>query len=282
MSRKVAFITGASRGIGAESAVALARAGFDVAITARTLAGGQEQDYGGRFVGLPGSLEATAAAVEQVGGSALCLQADILHVDSIVDAAKSALSHFGRMDLLFNNAIYQGAGVLADIVDVQPQQVKALFQGNVFTPLALVQALLPALESQKTSSIINMVSYAAFNAPPASATDGGWSFAYSASKAAFAKMVGSLQVEHADSGLRALNLEPGTVISEVMRAAGIDEAVLGRYKPCSPATIGGVVAWLANNTPSPDYQDTNCIRGPALAKHLNLLKAPSLLGDRYE
>ena len=127
-----------------------------------------------------------------------------------------------------------------------------------------------------------MVSYAAFNAPPASATDGGWSFAYSASKAAFAKMVGSLQVEHADSGLRALNLEPGTVISEVMRAAGIDEAVLGRYKPCSPATIGGVVAWLANNTPSPDYQDTNCIRGPALAKHLNLLKAPSLLGDRYE
>ena len=282
MSRKVAFITGASRGIGAESAVALAQAGFDVAITARTLSGGQQQDYGGELSVLPGSLEATAAAVERLGGRALCLQADILQPGTVVEAAAGALDYFGRMDLLFNNAIYQGAGVLSDLVDVQPDQVEAIFQGNVLTPLALVQALLPALESRQGSTIINMVSFAAFNAPPASATQGGWSFAYSASKAAFAKMVGSLEAEHAGSGLRAINLEPGTVISEVMRAAGLDEAVLGRYKPCTPATIGAVVAWLAENTPSSDFQDRNCVRGPALAKHLGFLKTPSLLGDHHE
>ncbi|MEP5570101.1 MAG: SDR family oxidoreductase [Halioglobus sp.] len=282
MSRRVAFITGASRGIGAESAVALAQAGFDVAITARTLSGGQQQDYGGNLAALPGSLEATAAAVERFGGRALCLQADILQANDIVESANAALEYFGRIDLLFNNAIYQGAGVLSDLVDVQPDQVKAMFQGNVLTPLALVQTLLPALKSQRESTIINMVSYAAFNAPPASATQGGWSFAYSASKAAFAKMVGSLRVEHADSGLRPINLEPGTVISEVMRAAGIDEVVVGRYKPCTPATIGAVVAWLADNNPSSEVQDDNCVRGPALAKHLGLLKAPSLLGESHE
>lgn len=282
MSRRVAFITGASRGIGAESAVALAQAGFDVAITARTLSGGQRQDYGGDLAALPGSLEATADAVESYGGRALCLQADILQADAMVEAANAALDYFGRMDLLFNNAIYQGAGVLSDLIDVNPEQVEAIFQGNVLTPLALVQAMLPALELQPESTIINMVSYAAFNAPPASATEGGWSFAYSASKAAFAKMVGSLRVERADTGLRAVNLEPGTVISEVMRAAGIDEAVLGRYKPCSPATIGAVVAWLADNSPPSDCQDENCIRGPALAKRLGLLQTPSLLGDRHE
>ena len=282
MSRKVAFITGASRGIGAESAVALARAGYDVAITARTLSRGQQQDYGGKFAALPGSLEATAAAVERAGGRALCLQADILDQASVVNASHAAVDHFGRMDLLFNNGIYQGAGVLSDLIDVLPEQVQNIYQGNVFTPLALVQAMLPALEAQPGSAIINMVSYAAFNNPPASATQGGWGFAYSSSKAAFARMVGSLKAEHSEHGLRALNLEPGTVISEVMRAAGIDEAVLGRYKPCSPATIAAVVAWLAQNEPPPDCQDKNSVRGPALAKHLDLLQVPSLLGANNE
>ena len=63
MSRRVAFVSGASRGIGAESAVALARAGFDVAITARTLDAGEAYDHVGKVAPLPGSLRATAAAV---------------------------------------------------------------------------------------------------------------------------------------------------------------------------------------------------------------------------
>ena len=63
MSRRVAFVSGASRGIGAESAVALARAGFDVAITARTLDAGEAYDHVGKVAPLPGSLRATAAAL---------------------------------------------------------------------------------------------------------------------------------------------------------------------------------------------------------------------------
>ena len=65
MHDKVAFITGASRGIGAESAVALAKAGYRVAITARTLTDGENHDHVGSSVALPGSLEATAKAVEK-------------------------------------------------------------------------------------------------------------------------------------------------------------------------------------------------------------------------
>lgn len=70
MSRQVAFITGASRGIGAETAVRLAQAGFDVAITARTLRAGETHDYAGQSTHLAGSLEATAAAVRDAGGVA--------------------------------------------------------------------------------------------------------------------------------------------------------------------------------------------------------------------
>ena len=94
MNRKTALITGASRGIGAESAVALARAGYDVAITARTLSEGEAYDHAGEITPLPGSLEATAAAVRREGGEALCLQVDILDQAATLTAANRALQHF--------------------------------------------------------------------------------------------------------------------------------------------------------------------------------------------
>ncbi len=277
MSKKVAFITGASRGIGAESAVALARAGFNVAITARTLAEGESHDHVGKAAPLPGSLEATAAAVRSAGGEALCLQADILDEASVVDAAQRAIAHFGRVDLLFNNAIYQGTGNQEPLLEVTRAQFDAIYQGNLFTPLALVKALLPGMLERQRGTIINMVSYTAFNNPPAPADKGGWGFAYPSSKAALGRMAGSLRVEHTDSGLRCFNLEPGTVVTEVMKAAGITAEVMKRFKPCTPAAIAAVVAWLAENEPPADWQPEEVLRGPAIVKQLKLLQAPSLL-----
>ena len=130
MSTKVALITGASRGIGAESAVALARLGYRVAITARTLAEGERHDHVGSDAPLPGSLEATAAAVERAGGEALCLRADILDEQSMVDAALQAQAHFGHIDLLFNNAVYQGEGNLASVLDVTREQLERIYQAE--------------------------------------------------------------------------------------------------------------------------------------------------------
>lgn len=276
-SGKVAFITGASRGIGAESAVALARAGYRVAITARTLADGEAHDHVGKTAPLPGSLEATAAAVERVGGEALCLRGDILEPDSLVAAAQAALAHFGHVDLLFNNAVYQGAGNIERLLDVTDEQLWAIYRANVFTPLALVRTLLPPMLKHGGGTILNMVSHTAFHNPPAPGDSGGWGFAYPSSKAALARMAGSLRVEHPDSGLRVYNLEPGTVITEVMRMAGIDESVLARFKPCTPAAIAGVVAWLAENDPLPEWQPEELLRAPSIARQLSLLQSPSLL-----
>ena len=104
MTQKVAFITGASRGIGAESAVALAKQGYKVAITARTLSDGESHDHVGKSTALPGSLEATAEAVAAAGGEALCLRGDILDEESMIAAARATLEKWGRIDLLFNNA----------------------------------------------------------------------------------------------------------------------------------------------------------------------------------
>ena len=278
MSDKVAFVTGASRGIGAESAVALATSGYRVAITARTLTEGESHDHGGSSEPLPGSLEATAAAVEATGGEALCLRGDILEPQSLVDAARAALDHFGHIDLLFNNAVYQGPGNLESVLEVTDEQLRAMYQGNVFTPLALVRAIVPGMLARGHGSVLNMVSYTAFNNPPAPADRGGWGFAYPSSKAAFARMAASLRTEHADSGLRVFNLEPGTVLTEIMKRAGIGEAVMRRFKACSPAAIAAVVAWLADNDPPASWNPDDILRGPAIAKQLNLLQSPSLLG----
>ena len=128
MGKKAAFITGASRGIDAESAVAPARAGLHVTITAGTLGDGETHDHVGHSSWLPGSLQRSAAAR-------------------------------GRM-------------------------------------------------------------------------------------------AGSLRAEHPDTGLCVYNLEPGLVLTGIMKLAGIDAEVIARFKPCSPA---------------------------AVAKELNLLESSSLL-----
>ena len=277
MSSKIAFVTGASRGIGAEAAVALAEAGYHVAITARTLAEGERHDHAGNSDPLPGSLEATAEAIRRRGREALCLRADILDEAAVIAAAQSAEAHFGRVDLLFNNAVYQGTGNQSRLLDVTREELDAIYQGNVFTPLALVRTLLPGMRERQQGTVINMVSYTAFNDPPVPADQGGWGFAYPSSKAALARMAGSLRAEHGSEGLRIFNLEPGTVITEVMKAAGISEAILERYKPCSAAAIAAVVAWLAENTPGDETATDNILRGPALARDLGLLESPSLL-----
>ena len=277
MDRRVAFVSGASRGIGAESAVALARAGFDVAITARTLGEGEAHDHVGKVAPLPGSLRATAAAIEAEGGKALCLQADILESETIEKAARSTLDEFGRIDLLFNNAVYQGAGNQARLLDVTADQMRAISQGNVLTPLALIQTFLPKMLEQGGGTILNMLSVTAFVDPPAPADQGGWGFAYPSSKAALARLAASLRVEHPDSGIRIFNIEPGMVVTELMKASGIDEAVMERFKPTRASSIAAVVAWLVANDPSEAWKAERCLRGPALAKELGLLDVPSYL-----
>ena len=102
--RKVAFVTGASRGIGRASAIALAEAGCDVVVTARTVREGETSD--GRP--LPGSIETTATQVEAAGQRALPMRLDLLDEASMQAAVDATLAQWGRIDVLLNNAIYIG------------------------------------------------------------------------------------------------------------------------------------------------------------------------------
>jgi NAD(P)-dependent dehydrogenase (short-subunit alcohol dehydrogenase family) len=249
MDRRVAFVTGASRGIGRASAIALAEKGFDVVVTARTLKEGQSAD--GRP--LPGSIETTAEEIRRRGREALAIRLDLLDRASIDAALERTFSEWGRIDVLLNNGIYTGPGSMELFLDVDLETVETMFRANVFSQIHLTQKVLPHMLERGGGTVINMVSAAGLNDPPAPAGRGGWGFAYGATKAAFHRMVGVLRVEHPGEGLRFYNVEPGFVITEAMKLNDPDGELSKRLSGAPPAVPASVVAWLANDPAAAEW-----------------------------
>ena len=245
----VAFVTGASRGIGRASALALADVGFDVVITARTVREGEGRSEPSSVresaVALPGSLETTAAEIERRGQRALPIAMDLLDAGAVTAAPAQALAAWGRIDVLFNNAIYQG-GTLERILDLTTESTLALVTANYVHQLLLIQQVVPHMLERGSGRIINMVSASARLDPKAPAGEGGWGIAYSASKAAFGRVAGGLEAEFAPRGVRAFNVDPGNVLTEKRRIMDPDDQFAG-YGSDPPEATAQVVAWLASS-----------------------------------
>lgn len=249
MTRSVAFITGASRGIGKAAAIALAEKGFDIVVTARTLVEGHSAD--GQQ--LPGSIDTTAAAVRARGRAALPIRLDLLDRASIEAAVEETERTWGHIDVLLNNGIYTGPGSMVHFLDLTPAQIDATFQANVFSQIFLTQRVLPAMLQRGAGTIINMASAAALGDPPAPAGRGGWGYAYAASKAAFHRMVGVLAVEHAGRGVRFFNVEPGFVMTEAMKLHDPDGEFARRFAAAPPEVPAAAVAWLATDPAAQEW-----------------------------
>jgi hypothetical protein len=246
--RKIAFITGASRGIGRAAAIALANAGYDVVATARTVREGEAAD--GRPIS--GSIESTAQAVRKCGQAALAIPLDLLDESSIRAAVERVLSEWGHIDLLLNNGIYTGPGSMDLFLDLEPETIETIFRANVFSQIALTRMVLPGMLVRDRGIIINMVSGAGLGDPPAPAGQGGWGYAYAATKAAFHRMVGVLAVEHAGSGVRFYNVEPGFVMTETMKLNDPDGEIAAKFQAAPPEVPAAAIAWLGT---SPDARE---------------------------
>jgi NAD(P)-dependent dehydrogenase (short-subunit alcohol dehydrogenase family) len=255
-ARRVAFVTGASRGIGEASAVALAESGFDVVVTARTVQEGEQYDYGAtreqsRPMALPGSIELTAEQVRKRGREALAIRLDLMDTASIDAALDRTYQEWGHIDVLLNNGIYQGPGLMEPFADLRIEDAEKIFQGNVFAQIHVTQRVLSAmLERGAGGTIVNMTSGSALIDPPAPAGKGGWGYAYAASKAAFHKLAGILHVEHGDDGIRCFNLNPGFILTEAQKAMHGGDQFGGTFAGAGPEVPAAVIAWLASDPES--------------------------------
>lgn len=147
--RPVALITGANKGIGRAIAADLARHGFTVLVGSRDLAAGQE-------------------AASFIGDAAQAIQLDVTDAASIAAAAERIGKDLGRLDVLVNNAAISHAGKLgrplaevarSGLAGVVPlDEVRAVFETNVFGVLAVTQAMLPLLREAPAARIVNVSS----------------------------------------------------------------------------------------------------------------------------
>lgn len=269
--RPTVLITGASRGIGKATALAFARAGYDVAITARTEIEGQRHQHsisGRDGQALPGSLMTTLREMEACGAQALALRMDLLEQASIDAVADAVLMKFPRIDVLINNAIYQGSDLNARFLDLDAEVLARVWQGYVAGPVRLTQRVLQQMLKQGGGTVINVTSGAGESDPLLASDRGGWGYAYGAAKAAVSRLSGVLAIEHGDQGIRAYTVNPGVVSTEALHATlGEDGTLFKQIGAAPPEVPAQVMLWLATNKDAPEYQRRTINAQPFALQH---------------
>ena len=214
--KRVALITGASRGLGATLARFLGRLDYDLVVTAR---GGEALEA------LAEELRNSRIAVEVMPGDVT----DAEHRREVVMAA----DWLGGLDLLVNNASALGPSPLPRLADYPLGELEAVLRTNVIAPLALVQEALPLL-TRKRGTVVNISSDAAVGGYP------GWG-GYGASKAALDLVSLTLANELAASGVTVVSVDPGDMRTAMHQAAFPGEDISDR--PAPEATLP-FWAWL--------------------------------------
>jgi len=231
LTDRAAIVTGAGRGIGAATAVALAEAGADVVIASRT----EEQ------------LRAVASQVEAAGRRAVVVPADLNDLDVMAQLVDKATTTFGRVDVVVNN---HGGWMPRPLLDVTPGHLERAFRYNVGSAHALVRAAVPAMLDGDGGAVVNISSMAGRVAPR------GF-LAYGTAKAALSHYTRLAAAELAPR-VRVNAIAVGTiatsavdmVVSDAAMLAFIEEtALVGRIG--QPEDIAAAVVYLAS--PAGDF-----------------------------
>ncbi|MTD30698.1 3-ketoacyl-ACP reductase [Planomicrobium sp. YIM 101495] len=185
---KVAIITGAGRGIGRSTALALADEGVRVGLIART-----EKD-----------LEAVVKEIEAKGGTAAFAAADVSSLEGVETAIAMLTEKLGTADILINNA---GFGRYAPFMDLTPDDWTGMFEVNVLGMFHVTRTVLPQMIEKKRGDIINISSMSGVNGTKGSS-------AYSATKFGVLGMTQSLAQEMRQHNIRVSALTPSRVITD--------------------------------------------------------------------
>src|SRR3979490_1225282 len=190
-----ALITGTSTGIGLETALLFARRGFRVYAGARN----------------PAASEGLQRAV----ADGLSLTPIALDVDRD-ESVRQAVAQVGPVDVLVNNA---GIASSAAVELMPMEEIRALFETNVFGAVRMMQAVLPSLRERRAGAIVNVTSIAGRIAVPCNGS-------YAATKSAVPPLTETLAVEVRPFGIRVANIQPGVILTPIWgkREAAVPEA----------------------------------------------------------
>jgi NAD(P)-dependent dehydrogenase (short-subunit alcohol dehydrogenase family) len=218
LENQLALVTGASRGIGAATAIALAAAGAHVVLTARTAK----------------DLEAVEETIFDAGGSATIAPLDMTQTDSIARLASAVGERWQALDVLILNAGM--LGTLAAVPAIDPKEFAQVLTLNVSAQVAMIQAFDAMLRKAPAAKVIGVTSSVGRN-PRAY-----WG-AYGASKAAFETLIGAYGDETSEiSGIRTAILDPGATRTK-MRARAYPGEAPESVKP--PEVVAERIAALA-------------------------------------
>lgn len=221
---RVAIVTGAARGLGREYAGLFSAEGRRVVLT--------DQDGDG--------VEAAAEAIRDGGGDAIAVRADVTDVDQTAAVAEAALSAWGRIDILVNNAAVWGDLVPAPVTEIDPDYWDFVMAVNLKGPLLCARAVLPAMRAAGWGRIVNVSSMGAY-------MRGG---AYATSKAALNHLTWNLAHEAGD-GVTVNAVAPGGVFNEATQSqvskAGFDALIAGCIvkRPATAADVFAAIRYLS-------------------------------------
>ena len=229
---KVAVVTGASSGIGYETALALAREGYHTYATMRDATKSDKIKELGEKDGLKISV----------------LELDVDDDDSVKVAIKKILDEKQRIDVLVNNA---GWGLWGCVEDVSVDEFKTQFETNFFSVIRLIQEVGPTMRKQGSGKIINISSVAGRIGFPASP-------AYISSKFALEGLSESLRLEMAPFGVDVIIIEPGVIKTNFLnpvRLAKKSESDTA-YRDITTKVVSGVKMMAEMGTPPKEVADT--------------------------
>jgi len=240
-ANNVVLITGASRGIGAATAIAAARAGFDVAVN---------------YVRDADAAREVVHAVQETGRKAVALRADVGRPEDIARLFEQAEQALGPLTALVNNTGITGPiGPFSDTTD---ETIERVFRVNVLGAMQCTRAALDAFRRAGTPGVIvNVSSVAARTGSP------GEYVHYAASKAALEAFTIGLGRELAPTGVRICALAPGSTLTEIHATAG-EPGRPARVAPripmqrlAEPEEIANAIVWLL--TPAASYMTATVV-----------------------